>query len=90
MFADAVDVLCVGADPSHAVLFVLFFSLLTMLLLLFALFFAHVNAGDVDGIRQAAKEVSDFLGTVHHNYEYTVQEGLDAIREVSFWPSEAF
>ncbi|CAN0400614.1 unnamed protein product, partial [Hapterophycus canaliculatus] len=31
---------------------------------------------------QAAKEVADFLGTVHHSYVYTVQEGLDAIREV--------
>ena len=50
-------------------------------------FFADVDdvddVGDVDdGIRQAAREVSDFLGTVHHGYEYTVQEGLDAIREV--------
>lgn len=33
---------------------------------------------------QAAKEVAKFLGTVHHSYEYTVQEGLDAISEVSF------
>ncbi|CAM9141565.1 unnamed protein product [Ascophyllum nodosum] len=31
---------------------------------------------------KAAKEVAEFLGTVHHNYVYTVQEGLDAIREV--------
>ncbi|CAN0315543.1 unnamed protein product [Ectocarpus sp. 6 AP-2014] len=31
---------------------------------------------------KAAKEVADFLGTVHHSYVYTVQEGLDAIREV--------
>lgn len=31
---------------------------------------------------QAAKEVADFLGTVHHSFVYTVQEGLDAIREV--------
>eukprot|EP00904_Undaria_pinnatifida_P008512 jgi/Undpi1/4791/HiC_scaffold_19.g08144.m1 len=31
---------------------------------------------------KAAKEVASFLGTVHHGYEYTVQEGLDAIREV--------
>lgn len=27
--------------------------------------------------------MASFLGTVHHGYEYTVQEGLDAIREVS-------
>lgn len=32
---------------------------------------------------QAAKEVAKFLGTVHHSYEYTIQEGLDAISEVS-------
>lgn len=31
---------------------------------------------------KAAKEVATFLGTVHHSYIYTVQEGLDAIREV--------
>jgi len=31
---------------------------------------------------QAAQEVANFLGTVHHSYVYTVQEGLDAIREV--------
>lgn len=33
-------------------------------------------------MQQAAKKVADFLGTVHHSYIYTVQEGLDAIREV--------
>lgn len=37
----------------------------------------------VSVVPQAAKEVSEFLGTVHHSYVYTVQEGLDAIREVS-------
>jgi len=31
---------------------------------------------------KAAKEVADFLGTVHHSYVYTIQEGLDAIKEV--------
>ena len=31
---------------------------------------------------QAAKEVSKYLGTTHHSYEYTVQEGLDAVRDV--------
>eukprot|EP01035_Chromulina_nebulosa_P026794 gene26794-35121_t len=28
--------------------------------------------------------VADFLGTVHHSYTYTIQEGLDAIREVIY------
>lgn len=32
----------------------------------------------------AAKRVADFLGTVHHSYTYTIQEGLDAIREVIY------
>lgn len=35
-----------------------------------------------DYARQAAKKVSDFLGTEHHSIVYTMQEGLDAIREV--------
>ncbi|DBA05079.1 TPA: hypothetical protein N0F65_000767 [Lagenidium giganteum] len=30
----------------------------------------------------AAKEVASFLGTVHHSYTYTIQEGLDAVSEV--------
>ncbi|CAM9883495.1 unnamed protein product, partial [Choristocarpus tenellus] len=30
----------------------------------------------------AAKEVAQFLDTIHHNYVYSIQEGLDAIREV--------
>ena len=29
-----------------------------------------------------AKEMAEFLGTVHHEVNYTVQEGLDAIRDV--------
>lgn len=33
---------------------------------------------------KAAKDVADFLGTVHHGYTYTMQEGLDAIREVIY------
>lgn len=33
---------------------------------------------------QAAKKVAEFLGTVHHSYTYTIQEGLDAIREVIY------
>lgn len=31
---------------------------------------------------QAAKRVADFLGTKHHAYTYTIEEGLDAIRDV--------
>lgn len=30
----------------------------------------------------AAKKVADFLGTIHHSYTYTLDEGADAIREV--------
>lgn len=33
---------------------------------------------------QAAARVAQFLGTVHHSYTYTIQEGLDAIREVIY------
>lgn len=32
-----------------------------------------------------AKEMADFLGTVHHEVNYTVQEGLDAIRDVIYY-----
>lgn len=32
----------------------------------------------------AAKKVADFLGTTHHSYTYTIQEGLNAIREVIY------
>ena len=31
-----------------------------------------------------AKEMADFLGTVHHEVNHTVQEGLDAIRDVIY------
>jgi len=31
---------------------------------------------------QAAKKVADFLGTIHHAYTYTLDEGADAVREV--------
>eukprot|EP00804_Cyclotella_cryptica_P021091 CCRYP_020091-RA/>CCRYP_020091-RA protein AED:0.04 eAED:0.04 QI:196/1/1/1/1/1/3/505/597 len=31
---------------------------------------------------KAAKQVADFLGTIHHAYTYTIEEGADAIREV--------
>mmetsp|Transcript_9015 Transcript_9015/g.14958 ORF Transcript_9015/g.14958 Transcript_9015/m.14958 type:complete len:587 (+) Transcript_9015:82-1842(+) len=33
---------------------------------------------------QAAQKVADYLGTVHHAYTYSIQEGLDAIREVIY------
>lgn len=32
----------------------------------------------------AAKRVADFLGTIHHTYTFTVQEGLDAVSDVIF------
>ena len=32
-----------------------------------------------------AREVADFIGTVHHEINYTVQEGLDAIRDVIYY-----
>ncbi|XP_027155698.1 asparagine synthetase [glutamine-hydrolyzing]-like [Coffea eugenioides] len=31
---------------------------------------------------KAAKEVSDYLGTVHHEFHFTVQDGIDAIEDV--------
>ncbi|KAG2522065.1 hypothetical protein JM18_005695 [Phytophthora kernoviae] len=31
---------------------------------------------------KAAQEVANFLGTIHHSYTYTIQEGLDAVSEV--------
>ncbi|MUL17773.1 asparagine synthase B [Aliivibrio fischeri] len=33
---------------------------------------------------KAAREVADKLGTVHHEMTYTIQEGLDAIRDVIY------
>ena len=32
-----------------------------------------------------AKEVADHIGTIHHEINYTVQEGLDAIRDVIYY-----
>jgi len=32
----------------------------------------------------AAKKVADFIGTVHHEIKFTIQEGLDAIRDVIY------
>lgn len=34
---------------------------------------------------QKAKEVADYIGTVHHEINYTIQEGLDAIRDVIYY-----
>jgi len=31
-----------------------------------------------------AKEVADFIGTVHHEFHFTVQEGIDALRDVIY------
>ncbi len=39
------------------------------------------GAPDLDKARQ----VADFIGTVHHEINYTVQEGLDAIRDVIYY-----
>lgn len=36
------------------------------------------NAPDL----KAAQKVADYLGTIHHTYTYTIEEGLDAIRSV--------
>lgn len=33
---------------------------------------------------KAAREVATFLGTVHHEYTFTPQEGIDALRDVIF------
>ncbi|MDR0872083.1 MAG: asparagine synthase B [Prevotellaceae bacterium] len=32
----------------------------------------------------AAKKVADYIGTVHHEIHFTVQEGLDAVRDVIY------
>ncbi|WP_400080758.1 asparagine synthase B [Winogradskyella sp. R77965] len=32
----------------------------------------------------AAKKVADFIGTVHHEIKFTIQEGLDAIKDVIY------
>ncbi|MCR5003810.1 MAG: asparagine synthase B [Bacteroidales bacterium] len=32
-----------------------------------------------------AREVADFIGTVHHEVNYTIQEGLDAIKDVIYY-----
>ena len=37
----------------------------------------------------AAQRVADMIGTVHHGFTFTVQEGLDAVRDV-VWHIESF
>ena len=32
----------------------------------------------------AAREVADFIGSVHHGFTFTVQEGIDALRDVIY------
>lgn len=32
----------------------------------------------------AARKVADYIGTIHHEINYTIQEGLDAIRDVIY------
>ncbi|GAC13954.1 asparagine synthase B [Aliiglaciecola lipolytica] len=34
---------------------------------------------------QAAKKVADMIGTVHHEIHFTIQEGIDAIRDVIYF-----
>ncbi|MCB0283314.1 MAG: asparagine synthase B [Calditrichae bacterium] len=33
---------------------------------------------------KSAKKVADHIGTIHHEFKYTIQEGLDAIRDVIY------
>ena len=33
----------------------------------------------------AARKVADFIGTVHHEINYTIQEGIDALRDVIYY-----
>ncbi|MDO5570678.1 MAG: asparagine synthase B [Bacteroidales bacterium] len=33
----------------------------------------------------AARKVADYIGTVHHEVHYTVQEGIDAVRDVIYY-----
>lgn len=47
----------------------------------------HSFAVGLEGAPDLAKarEVADYLGTVHHEIHYTIQEGLDAIRDVIYY-----
>ena len=46
----------------------------------------HSFAVGLDGAPDLvkAKEVADFIGTVHHEVHFTVQEGLDALKDVIY------
>jgi asparagine synthetase B (glutamine-hydrolysing) len=35
------------------------------------------------------QQVADFLGTIHHEFTFTVQEGLDALEDL-IWHIESF
>lgn len=43
------------------------------------------NAPDL----KAAKKVAEFIGTIHHEHTFTLQEGLDALKDV-IWHLETF
>lgn len=43
----------------------------------------HRTKGAPDLIK--AREVAEYIGTVHHEINYTVQEGLDALRDVIYF-----
>ena len=45
--------------------------------------FAVGRKGAPDLIK--AREVADYIGTVHHEINYTIQEGLDAVRDVIYF-----
>ena len=47
----------------------------------------HSYAIGLEGAPDLAKarEVADFIGTVHHEIHYTIQEGLDALRDVIYY-----
>ncbi len=34
--------------------------------------------------RKAARQVSEFLGTVHHEFHFTIEEGIDALSDVIY------
>ena len=37
----------------------------------------------------AARKVSDFLGTIHHEFTFTVEEGIDALYDL-IWHIESY
>ena len=48
-----------------------------------ASFLCYWSGGSPDLAK--AREVADFIGTVHHEIHYTIQEGLDALRDVIYY-----